>query len=57
MRVWKVIARGGPQLTDLTPFPVVIWRTTDDIINYGWTLTACPTPPPRHTLNAQQRIP
>jgi hypothetical protein len=31
---WKVLERGAPALADLQPFPVVIWRTTDDIINY-----------------------
>ena len=35
---WKVTARGGtPQLADLKPFQVVIWRFTDDAINYTGT--------------------
>ena len=34
---WKVIDRGPPQLSDLQPFHVVMWRTTDDIINYTGT--------------------
>jgi hypothetical protein len=32
---WKVLERGGPQLADLQPYPVVIWRVTDDAVNYG----------------------
>ena len=32
---WKVNDRGSPQLSDLQPFDVVIWRTTDDILYYG----------------------
>lgn len=35
--VWKVLDRGSPQLQDLEPFPVVIWRPTDDIVNYDGT--------------------
>ena len=31
---WKVLDRSSPMLADLQPFHVVIWRTTDDIINY-----------------------
>ena len=54
---WKVIARGGPQLTDLTPFPVVIWRTTDDIINYGVDADGLPDPAAtNNTLNARQQF-
>ena len=34
---WKVTQRGSPQLSDLQPFQVVVWRTTDDIINYTGT--------------------
>jgi len=34
---WKVTQRGAPELADLQPFPVVIWRTTDDIVNYTGT--------------------
>jgi len=32
---WKVTERGSPQLSDLQPFTIVIWRTTDDLVNYG----------------------
>jgi len=32
---WKVLERGGPLLSDLQPYRIVMWRTTDDIINYG----------------------
>ncbi len=34
---WKVLERGSPTLADLQPYRVVIWRTTDDIINYTGT--------------------
>ena len=34
---WKVTERGAPTLDDLQPFAVVIWRTTDDIVNYTGT--------------------
>jgi hypothetical protein len=34
---WKVLERGAPVLSDLQPYRVVIWRTTDDIINYTGT--------------------
>lgn len=44
---WKVNQRGYPQLSDLRPFPVVVWRTTDDIINYTGT---------NNTLTAQQQF-
>jgi hypothetical protein len=44
---WKVIDRGPPQLSDLQPFHVVIWRTTDDIINYTGT---------NNTLTPQQQV-
>jgi hypothetical protein len=44
---WKVNQRGYPQLSDLQPFAVVIWRTTDDIINYEGT---------NNTLTAQQQF-
>ncbi|MBU6410607.1 MAG: fibronectin type III domain-containing protein, partial [Verrucomicrobia bacterium] len=43
---WKVNERGSPQLSDLQPFPVVIWRTTDDLLNYTGT---------NDTLTAQQQ--
>ena len=45
--VWKVTQRGSPQLSDLQPFPVVMWRTTDDIVNYTGT---------NNTLTAQQQF-
>jgi subtilisin family serine protease len=44
---WKVNQRGYPQLSDLQPFLVVIWRTTDDIVNYEGT---------NNTLTAQQQF-
>ncbi|HEX9048392.1 MAG TPA: S8 family serine peptidase, partial [Verrucomicrobiae bacterium] len=31
---WKVNARGYPLLSDLQPFPIVLWRLTDDAVNY-----------------------
>ena len=34
---WQVAQRGYPQLSDLQGYPVVIWRTTDDIVNYDGT--------------------
>jgi hypothetical protein len=43
---WKVIERGPPQLADLIPFQIVMWRTTDDIINYTGT---------NNTLTPQQQ--
>jgi len=52
---WKVNQRGTPQLGDLKPFPVVIWRTTDDI-NYGYDTDGLPDPTAtNNTLNAQQQ--
>jgi subtilisin family serine protease len=55
---WKVTARGGsPQLADLQPFPVVIWRTTDDIVNYGVDADGLPDPTAtNNTLNVQQQF-
>jgi len=54
---WKVNARGYPQLADLKPFPVVIWRVTDDIINYGVDADGLPDPTAtNNTLNAQQQF-
>ncbi len=54
---WKVNARGYPQLADLTPFPVVIWRLTDDIINYGVDADGFPDPTAtNNTLNARQQF-
>ena len=54
---WKVNARGYPQLADLQPFPVVIWRITDDIVNYGVDEDGLPDPTAtNNTLNAQQQF-
>jgi serine protease AprX len=54
---WKVNARGYPQLADLKPFPVVIWRITDDIINYGVDADGFPDPTAtNNTLNASQQF-
>ena len=54
---WKVNTRGYPQLTDLKPFPVVIWRITDDIIYYGVDADGLPDPAAtNNTLNAQQQF-
>jgi hypothetical protein len=54
---WKVNARGCPQLADLTPFPVVIWRITDDEVNYGVDQDGFPDPTAtNNTLNAQQQF-
>jgi len=43
---WKVNARSYPQLADLQPYAVVIWRTTDDSVNYGVDGTVCRIPAP-----------
>jgi hypothetical protein len=54
---WKVNDRGSPQLADLKPFPVVVWRTTDDIIYYGVDADGLPDPTAtNNTLNAQQQF-
>jgi hypothetical protein len=54
---WKVNVRGYPQLADLQPFPVVIWRITDDIVNYGVDADGLPDPTAtNNTLNAQQQF-
>jgi subtilisin family serine protease len=54
---WKVIQRGSPQLSDLQPFQVVVWRTTDDIVNYGIDADGLPVPSAtNNTLNAQQQF-
>ncbi len=54
---WKVNARGYPQLADLQPFPVVIWRITDDEVNYGVDADGLPDPTAtNNTLNAQQQF-
>jgi len=54
---WKVNVRGYPQLADLQPFPVVIWRLTDDEVNYGVDEDGLPDPTAtNNTLNAQQQF-
>jgi subtilisin family serine protease len=54
---WKVNARGYPQLADLQPFPVVIWRITDDEVNYGVDEDGLPDPTAtNNTLNAEQQF-
>jgi hypothetical protein len=54
---WKVNQRGYPQLADLKPFPVVIWRITDDIIYYGVDADGLPDPTAtNNTLNARQQF-
>ncbi|HXF10486.1 MAG TPA: S8 family serine peptidase, partial [Desulfuromonadaceae bacterium] len=54
---WKVLARGSPALADLRPYPVVIWRTTDDLVNYGYDPDGFPDPSAtNNTLNAQQQF-
>jgi subtilisin family serine protease len=54
---WKVNERGGyPQLADLQPFPVVLWRLTDDIVNYGVDEDGLADPTAtNNTLNARQQ--
>ena len=54
---WKVIQRGSPQLSDLQPFQVVIWRTTDDIVNYGVDADGLPVPSAtNNNITAQQQF-
>ena len=54
---WKVSARGSPQLSDLQAYPVVMWRTIDDIINYGVDADGLPDPSAtNNTLSAQQQV-
>jgi hypothetical protein len=54
---WKVIDRGSPQLADLQPFPVVIWRLTDDEVNYGVDSYGLPDPSAtNNTLSAGQQF-
>ena len=54
---WKVTDRGSPQLSDLQPYPVIIWRITDDIVNYGVDADGLPDPTAtNNTLNAQQQF-
>lgn len=43
---WTVADRGYPQLSDLQGFQIVIWRTTDDLVNYTGT---------HNTLTADQQ--
>jgi hypothetical protein len=53
---WKVNDRGYPQLADLAPFPVVIWRLTDDEINYGVDEEGFPDPTAtNNTINPPQQ--
>jgi hypothetical protein len=53
---WKVTERGSPQLSDLQPFTIVIWRTTDDLVNYGVDEDGLPVASAtNNTLNAQQQ--
>jgi subtilisin family serine protease len=53
---WKVTDRGFPQLADLQPFPVVIWRITDDIVNYGVDEDGLPDPTAtNNTINTPQQ--
>jgi subtilisin family serine protease len=54
---WKVSARGSPQLSDLQPYPVVMWRVIDDIINYGVDAEGLPDPSAtNNTLSAEQQL-
>ena len=54
---WKVADRGSPQLYDLQPFPVVLWRTIDDIINYGVDEDGLTDPSAtNNTITAQQQF-
>ena len=54
---WKVNQRGYPQLSDLQGFPVVLWRTTDDSVNYGVDADGLPDPAAtNNTLNARQQF-
>ncbi len=55
---WKVNARGGtPQLADLKPYPVVMWRLTDDTVYYGVDANGLPDPTAtNNTLSASQQF-
>lgn len=54
---WKVTERGSPQLADLKPYPVVMWRITDDIVNYGVDEFGLPDPSAtNNTLSASQQF-
>jgi hypothetical protein len=53
---WKVNDRGSPQLVDLEPFSIVLWRLTDDVVNYGYDTDGLADPSAtNNTLNAQQQ--
>jgi len=53
---WKVNERGSPQLVDLEPFSIVLWRLTDDVVNYGYDEFGLADPAAtNNTLNAQQQ--
>src|SRR5215472_522449 len=54
---WKVNARGYPQLADIKPFPIVIWRITDDEVNYGVDQDGLPDPTAtNNTINTPQQF-
>ena len=54
---WKVNDRGYPQLADLQPYPVVIWRLTDDEIYYGVDEDGLPDPTAtNNTVNPPQQF-
>lgn len=53
---WKVNQSGSPQLTDLQPYPIVIWRVTDDAVYYGVDADGLPDPSQtNNTLSIQQQ--
>ncbi len=54
---WNVSERGSPELADLQPYPVTIWRTIDDIVNYGVDEDGLPDPTAtNNTINAAQQV-
>jgi hypothetical protein len=54
---WKVSERGSPLLSDLQAFPVVMWRTIDDIVNYGVDDDGLPIPgATNNTISAAQQV-
>jgi subtilisin family serine protease len=54
---WKVNARGYPQLADIKPFPIVIWRLTDDEVYYGVDEFGLPDPnATNNTINPPQQF-
>jgi hypothetical protein len=54
---WKVNTRGYPQLADLKPFPVVMWRLTDDEVYYGVDPYGLPDPTAtNNTINPPQQF-